>query len=153
MKVILFVTSFIVLLEKLSSFPSVTLQDRSRDSLPSQQELHMPHTEHALESRRPKRGVFNLIPQRPLTLKDLLKSSLKKEENLGSPDHRAKRGVFNLIPKSDMSLAKLVAFEDMMLTKVNSIQLSEHKKKSHNRRRLMRLLRNILKEELQQSKK
>jgi len=150
MRVIFLVTYVIVFFDTLSAFPLVKYQEHTRTILPSQE---IKHRENSFEHSRPKRGVFNLIPQRPLSLKDLLKSSLRQQEDLLTSNDRSKRGVFNLIPKpKDMTMAKLVAFEDMLLSK-EILQLSEHKRKSHNRRRLMRLLRNILKEELRQSKK
>ena len=146
MNVILFVTYLLVVINATFAFPAL---NDNHDS--SALDIEASASNDLAEHSRAKRGVFNIIPiiqvkpRKPLSLKDLItdESSLQLRLN------RSKRGVFNLIPKSgDMTMAKLVAFDEQSIEQ--KPDWSEHKKKSHTRRKLIRLLKNLLREELGQ---
>ena len=149
MNVILFVTYLLVVINATFAFPA--LNDNHDNSA---LDITAPASNNLADHSRAKRGVFNIIPiiqqdqvkpRKPLSLKDLItdESSLQLRLN------RSKRGVFNLIPKSgDMTMAKLVAFDEQSIEQ--KPDWSEHKKKSHTRRKLIRLLKNLLREELGQ---
>ncbi len=153
MNVILFVTYLLVVINATVAFPALNDNHDTSASFNVEETASNNLQGHT----RTKRGVFNLIPimqkdavkpRSPFNLNNLMNLN---ELNQFQLNNRSKRGVFNLIPKSggvDMTMAKLVAFEEQQ--SMEKPDWSDHKRKSHTRRKLIRLLKNLLREELGQ---
>ena len=152
MNVTLFVTYLLVVIHATVAFPALNDNHDTSASFDVEETASNNLQGHS----RTKRGVFNLIPimqkdvvkpRTPFNLNNLIILDELNQIQL----NRSKRGVFNLIPKSgggDMTMAKLVAFEEQQ--SIEKPDWSDHKRKSHTRRKLIRLLKNLLREELGQ---